>query len=83
MRTIEHSPLCIHPELSHPPRHERGVFEVEGHCGGWREWLAYDSRGTIRLQVALHDRDYDDGLEGRMEARLSDMERSDEEGQQA
>jgi hypothetical protein len=80
MRTADS--LCIHPELCHP-QHERGVFEVEGHCGGWREWLAYDSKGTIRIQVGLHDHDYDDGLEGRMEARLRQMEIADEEGQEA
>ena len=70
--------LRIHPELFHP-KHERGVYEVEGHCGGWREWLAYDSKGVIRMQVGMHNRDYDNGLEQRLAARLDRLEERDRE----
>lgn len=79
MPLIEHpDSLCIHPERLNP-RHERGAFEVPGHTGGWRQWLVYDSQGTIRIDHGMHDRDVDDGLVARLEADLDALEERDEE----
>ncbi|MDP9203368.1 MAG: hypothetical protein M3P26_15760 [Gemmatimonadota bacterium] len=55
------------------------MFEVEGHAGGWRQWLAYDSRGAIRLDVGMNNRDVDDGLLARLEAKLDEFENRDGE----
>lgn len=74
--------LCIHPELSHP-KHERGVFEIEGHPGGWREWLAYDSQGIIRLQVGKQARDANGFEAERMEIELTRLEDRDREEEEA
>jgi hypothetical protein len=70
--------LLIHPELTDAP-HERGVFEVPGHPHGWRQWLAYDTQGVIRLDIGMHGRDADTGLRDRLETRLDQFEERDRE----
>lgn len=70
--------LVIHPELL-PTMHERGVFEVYGYPGGWREWLAFDSQGVIRLRLGKLARDTNGFEAERMEQELTRLESLDEE----
>ena len=70
--------LRIHPELTDTP-HDRGVFEIPGRPEGWRQWLAFDSQGQIRIDLGMSARDADPGLKERMEAKLDQLEARDRE----